>query len=216
MVKRPAHPPETVEVNRPEPDKSSTTNPYAAPTTDVLGNPTVGGGELSYSEQIRHNHLTHEACIRSFGLLCYLGGGILLLLGLIALGGGIAILVIDRGQQALQAFVVNLLMGSACLVFGGAQIAVGRGLHQLSPLGRNGGIFFSLLGLIGFPIGTIISVYCLYLLCSKKGQLIFSPKYQQIVNETPHIVYQTSKVTWALVILLVCVLGCGFVSLIIA
>ena len=45
--------------------------------------------------------------------------------------------------------------------------------------------------------------YILYLIFGKKGQMIFSPGYQEIVAETPDIKYKTSKVVWIVLLLLI-------------
>jgi hypothetical protein len=62
------------------------------------------------------------------------------------------------------------------------------------------------LGLIGFPIGTLISVYFLYLLLSQKGAYVFSPEYAQVIAATPHIQYKTSIVVWIFLGLLLVVI----------
>jgi hypothetical protein len=58
-------------------------------------------------------------------------------------------------------------------------------------------------GLLGFPIGTLINGYILYLLLSKKGRKVFSDEYRQIVSLTPHIKYRTSIVVCILLGLIV-------------
>ena len=65
-----------------------------------------------------------------------------------------------------------------------------------------GGVF-SAIGLLGFPIGTLISAYFLYLLLSEKGSYVFSDAYKQVIAQTPHMRYKTSILTWIVVILLV-------------
>jgi hypothetical protein len=52
------------------------------------------------------------------------------------------------------------------------------------------------LGLISFPLGTLINGYILYLLFSKKDSTIFSDDYKQVIQETPHNKYQTSLLVW--------------------
>ena len=67
----------------------------------------------------------------------------------------------------------------------------------------------SVVGLIGFPIGTLISGYILYLLWGKKGRVIFSPEYQAVIAATPHVKYKTSIVVWILLGLVVVLILAG-------
>ena len=68
------------------------------------------------------------------------------------------------------------------------------------------------LGLLSIPIGTLINGYILYLMYSQKGKVVFSPEYQDIRDATPEIQYQTSKLAWGILIVLVL----GLVALIAA
>jgi len=52
--------------------------------------------------------------------------------------------------------------------------------------------------LIGFPIGTLIHGYILYLYWGTKGRKVFSPEYKQIIAGTPHVKYKTSIIIWIL------------------
>ncbi len=85
------------------------------------------------------------------------------------------------------------------------------GLRKLRSWARVPAIILSCIGLIGFPIGTLISAYILYLLVSKKGSMVFSSQYQDIIRQTPHIKYRTSKVVWFFLILLLGLIGLGVV-----
>ena len=73
---------------------------------------------------------------------------------------------------------------------------VGRGLRQLKPNAKTPTIVLSILGLFNLGLGTLINAYVLYLVLSKKGKLIFSGEYQDIVAATPHIKYKTSIIIW--------------------
>jgi len=81
-------------------------------------------------------------------------------------------------------------------------------VRALRPWGRIVGCILSAIGLIGFPIGTLINGYILYLFLSKKGRTIFAPEYQDVIAATPHVKYRTSIIVWiflALVVLLLAV-----------
>ena len=70
---------------------------------------------------------------------------------------------------------------------------------------------FSVIGLLAIPVGTIISGYFLYLLLSKKGTVIFSPQYKQIIAATPHIKYKTSKIVIALLLILIALIAIALI-----
>ena len=57
-------------------------------------------------------------------------------------------------------------------------------------------IILSALGLLAFPIGTIINLIILIILGSKKNRVVFSQDYQAIIAATPHVKYKTSKIVW--------------------
>jgi ABC-type multidrug transport system permease subunit len=55
--------------------------------------------------------------------------------------------------------------------------------------------------MLGFPIGTLINAYILYLFLSKKGRTVFSPGYQEVIAATPDVKYKTSIVVWIFIAL---------------
>ena len=59
------------------------------------------------------------------------------------------------------------------------------------------------IGLLGFPVGTLINAYILYLLLSKKGALILSPAYAEIRRATPHIRYRMPVWNWIVIAIVV-------------
>jgi hypothetical protein len=154
-------------------------NPYAPPTAEVAD---ITGADPE-AEIIRREHIKHEASIKSVGILYYLGGAfmgiaaVLFLFGLSnnSLGFGIAAL-----------YTVLALLS----------LAVGHELRALKPWARIAAIVLSILGLLGFPLGTLINGYILYLLLSQKGRRIFQPDYLEIVAATPEVKYRTSIVVW--------------------
>jgi hypothetical protein len=144
------------------------------------------------AEDIRNEHIKHEASVKSVGVLYFIGAFIMILLG------GI-MLIATAGLGVLEALVL------VCLA--GFQFATGLALRRLKRWARIVAGIFSGVGLLGFPLGTIINGFILYLLFSKKGKMVFSPEYQEVIAQTPHIKYRTSIVVWiALGILLLLVL----------
>ena len=59
------------------------------------------------------------------------------------------------------------------------------------------------IGLLNFPIGTLINAYILYLVFSAKGQYVLSRPYAEIIRQTPHVRYRSS----ALLIVLLIIIG---------
>jgi hypothetical protein len=169
---------------------SEAVNPYAAPTARV-----DDAGANPEAEAIRRAHINHEASIKAVGVLYYLGGT-LITLGVIT---GIA------GAPNAPDGAMLLLVGA----IGVAQFFAGWGVRAFRPWGRVVGIVLSAIGLLAFPIGTIINGYILYLFLAKKGRTIFSPKYQEVVAATPHVKYKVSIVVWIFLALILAVIVIG-------
>ena len=157
-------------------------NPYAAPTArleDVGPNPEA--------EAIRGAHIGHEASIKAVGILYYLGGTAVTI-------GAIATVASAPDSKGLAVVALVGLLGVA-------QFFAGWGVRAFRPWGRIVGCVLSGIGLLGFPIGTLINAYILYLFLSKKGRTIFSPEYQEVIAATPHVKYKTSIVVWIFIAL---------------
>lgn len=171
----------------------SATNPYAptAHTSDLAAAPA------SDVEGYRRAHLNHEASVKSIGTLYLIGAVILLPLSL-----GMAFTWFTNPSSP-AALVVALLY----LAFGLFQGAVGWGVYKLAPWTRIPAVIYSVLGLLWFPIGTLVSAYFLYLLLSEKGRVVFSPEYRRVIEQTPHVKYKTSIVVWVFLGLLLLLVG---------
>lgn len=179
-------------------------NPYAAPVSA-----SVMRGS-SDDEVVRNQYLSHEASVKSIGTLCILGGGLGLILGIFYLGTGIAA-KFPPELEHLKIFMIGL--GIFFLVFSALQIYAAISVRKLEGVGRIMTTVFSAIGLLGFPIGTLIGAYFLYLLWSEKGNFIFTPEYQRVVKATPHIKYKTSIVVWILLGLLLLLIVVAVASL---
>ena len=189
-------------------DSQNPINPFAAPASasSVLG----VAGDGSEFESIRRKHLNHEASIKSFGFLYYIGGALVLIGGLSVLTTTIFSLTANERHNGVT--LMLMVLGGVYLLLGSFQIYTARSLRRLSAVGRGCATFFGVLGLLAFPIGTLISAYLLYLLWSQKGQVVFSPIYQDVLKATPHIVYKTSIIVWILLALLVTLILFGVVG----
>jgi hypothetical protein len=170
---------------------SEAANPYAAPAArveDVAVDPEA--------ERIRREHISHEASIKAVGILYYIGAVLMAVGAITSLMGAT--------QEPAAAGVMVLL-----LAVGAGEFAAGWGVRGLKPWGRIVGCVLSGLGLLAFPIGTLINAYILYLFLSKKGRTIFAPEYQQVIAATPHVKYKVSIVVWIFLALLIGLLVVG-------
>jgi len=155
-------------------------NPYQAPVSfdDPLNTASQGGD----AESIRRAHIKHEAQVKSIGSLYWIGA-IFTVIGLFAMP--------LNGRNAEDFAILSLFV---CLVL--LQIVIGTGLRRLKPWSRIAGIVLSGIGLLAFPVGTVINLIIILILASKKSGIIFSQDYRGVIAATPHVRYRTSKVVW--------------------
>jgi hypothetical protein len=104
---------------------------------------------------------------------------IISLLAILQFIGAVAWIVIALGISALPAALgmdaepsglLSLLLVAQAVL----QIACGLGLWKLRPYGRRLQILFAVIGLLAFPIGTIVSILILYYLFRPGIKLLFS------------------------------------------
>jgi len=173
---------------------SNAANPYAAPAARVEDVPAN-----AEAEAIRQAHISHEASVKAVGILYYLGG----------IGVTIAAVTSLAGvrEGAISVMVMLLL-----LALGAGYFFAGWAVRALRPWGRIVGIVLAGFGLLGFPVGTLISAYILYLFLSKKGRTIYSPEYQDVIAATPHVKYKTSILVWIFLALLVALIAFGMLG----
>lgn len=150
-------------------------NPYSTPKALI-----ADVGVDAEMEAVRQAHISVEASLRSVGLLYYLGT-----IGLIVSG--------------LAMFAGLVEFGVISIVFAVAMAVVGYGLRTLKPWVRVPAIVLAAIGLLGFPVGTLINGYVLYLLLCTKGRFIFTPEYEAVRQATPHVRYRTSIVVWIVI-----------------
>ena len=157
-------------------------NPYQAPESDI----TPADSEV---ETIRLTHLGHEAAIKSIGLLYYFSAfAVMLSAAAYAM------------QISIEPIAVNFTFALGLLGLGIFQFWIAVQVRRLRSSARIPIIIFSIIGLMGFPIGTVISAYILYVILCKKGRYILSEEYAEIVRATPDIKHHTSIVIWLLLI----------------
>lgn len=168
----------------------SAINPYQAPTAYVED---VGvNAEL---ERIRRGHINHEASLKSVGILYYLGA-FLMAFGSVGASFGLLGAAAESVGGSTAAFL--LLMLVLCVT----SVIAGHGLRTLKSWARIPAGILSGLGLLAFPLGTLINGYILWLLFSTKGKSILSSDYAAIVAATPHVRYRTPIIVWTFIGLL--------------
>jgi hypothetical protein len=163
-------------------------NPYEAPQSEIHA---PEGGE---AELIRTAHISHEASVKSIGTLMILGG---FLTGF----GMVSVLAIGRISSE---FLVVLAIS-------GGLFGVGFSVRRLNPVGRILAGILCGLGLLAFPIGTIINGYFIYLLFSPKGTMVFSESYKEIIVATPHVRYRTSLAARIVIALLILIFAAALI-----
>lgn len=187
---------------------SPPTNPYAPSTAG--GFPPPGTGVSNADEEaIRNQYLSHEASLKSIGLLYYLGVIFIIPISLFVVVAGFSAMA-QGADPAVGP--VTIVLGLFYGAIGVLQYFLARGIRRLQNWARITIGVLSVPGLLGFPIGTLISAYFLYLCFSEKGKYVCTPQYQQIVANTPHIKYKTSIVVWIFLGLLVLLIGIGIVA----
>jgi len=163
-----------------EDDDEDGGNFYAPPSADLGAG--FAGGFAGEAEQVRVEHIAHEASIKSMGCLYYLGAVLMIPLGL----GMLFAAASGKGGERGVALMIGALYGGLGMLY----LFVGRGLRSFQGWARGVAVIISCIGLLGIPLGTIISIYFLVLLLGAKGARIFAPDYPQIVAQTPHIKYK--------------------------
>lgn len=191
-------------------------NPYAPSGSSYSDASLDSNFDLSQAELIRKSHLNHEANIQSFGCLYTLGGILGILGAIFYIGLGIFIMAGGENPQAgvnpMAAGIMTTLIGVVFLAIAVAQLFAGRSMQTLNPSGKILAIIISAIGLLGFPCGTLISGYLLYLLVSAKGEMVFSSAYKEVMQATPHIRYRTSIIVWIFLFLLIGVILLGIIA----
>lgn len=174
-------------------------NPFASPQ---VASGLTGQRTDDHSEDwhVRMAHLGHEKTIKSMGSLYYMAAGVFSVMCLGTVGALMFVaLQVNRSNGLTFVFLsLGLYAFLAASLFW-----MGWGLRRLKAGVRMPAIILSVIGLIGFPVGTIINGYFLYVLCSQKGVMVFTPEYHRVIQQTSQIKYKTSAVAWIVLFFLV-------------
>ncbi len=174
-------------------------DPYAPPAAELIKQ----DGDIALAVAIREKHISHDASVKSIGMLYFMGAAVMLIL---SMGMMFALF---QPEMAMDGSLIGLFI--FYIIFGVAAIFLGRGLRTLRrwvkvPVG-----FISAIGLLGFPVGTLINGFVLYLIFSSKGKMVLSDEYQEIVRKTPDIKYQTSIIVWISLFILLALIALAIV-----
>jgi xanthosine utilization system XapX-like protein len=170
-------------------------NPYAPPQVTILSAPL---SEIEEAEAIRKEHIKVEATVKSVGTLYYLGAFLLIMFGLMTA----FVPSMDKSTSQGEALIISVLV----LAFGIAEGVLAYGLRRLRSWARWPTVALAFIGLLGFPLGTLISIVILVNLLGRKATMVFSPEYKAIIAATPHVKHRTSLFVKIVLVLLLLVL----------
>lgn len=183
-------------------------NPYA-PTSHVSDTE----GIESDVETFRRQYLAHEASIKSIGFLYLIPGILFCTIFVLTVAGLVTALLSGRanniGEDEILGFVIGMITYGG---LGSLQLYSGWGLRRFNHGAKRLAVVLSVIGLLLFPVGTVINGYFLYVLLGQKGKVVFSDEYQDAIRKTPHIKYRTSIIVKVFVGLLVALIGLGLVA----
>lgn len=117
-----------------------------------------------------------ETHVKVLGVIFIISGVLTALLGL-ALFGVIAGAGAISGEQeaVLATGIVGTVIGGVLLVMALPSIVTGIGLMKRREWARIVGIILAVIQLIGFPIGTLIGIYGLWVLLNPQTKPLFAP-----------------------------------------
>lgn len=149
-----------------------------------------------FHERTREEHASAESGIRAMGAVFWLQGFAL------AVVAGFSLAV---AQETFAQTVAAIAGGPVALgivfAFGLLMVWMGGRLRMLDPNARLPGLAFAGVGLLAFPIGTVLSLYFLALLSSQKGRHVFSAAYREAREGTPEMTPPIAWGVWACVAL---------------
>jgi len=150
----------------------------------------------------RQEYLKHEKSVRTVTLLFFLGGGMAVCVGISRI---VATTMLTQG--------VGSVNGAIILLLGLCHVVVWFGLRRFQAGARIPAIVLSCVGLLGFPIATLFSIYNLTKLLQQKTKVILSDEYRTAIEQTPHIKCRASRGVWSVLFLFLLVIAIGVLYL---
>lgn len=111
---------------------------------------------------------TAQTVVKVLAVLYWIGAALTIIAGLFMLFGGSALGLISGLAGGLLAGLIAV-MGVVFLIVGALYVFVGYGLWKFKNWARITAIVLAVLGLISFPLGTIIGIIVIYLFGFDKG-----------------------------------------------
>lgn len=172
----------------------STFLPGASPATSpATYAPAAGAASTGSAEGTRRAYLAHEQNVRSIGTyFCFSGGMQLFAAVMLAICGGLAAIPRPDSKASTLPLAVVAVEVVVFLILGGLTVWAGRLLRRLDRKAFVAGIIVAAIGLLGVPVGTLISVYILYLILCESGRFVLSDSYRAVVAATPEIQWKTA------------------------
>lgn len=155
----------------------------------------------SKAENIRRQNIKTEATIKSLGSLFIFFGGIITLI----------LITNPYGVKVFEFSDENILVYLTTFAFCVGFIFLGIKTRKLHKISTNISATLCIPMLFGFPVGTLIAAIVLWSIFNRKGQYILSPKYKEIIAQTPHVKYRTSIITWILFVFVIALIAGGLI-----
>ncbi len=157
-------------------------DPYAPPRTAVSEVRADPQGHYSTREKF----LRHESALRSVAFFYYLAS--------IPMGFFAVIFM----ESMTSTFPGEIALFGVFMLVTIVLLATARGMRTLKlwirlPVGLISGV-----GLLVFPLGTLANAYILYLVFSRKGHMVLSAPYREVIENTPEIKPGTPVLMWSI------------------
>lgn len=140
------------------------------------------------AEQIRNEYLQHEGSVRAIAYIYFLTASILTL----------GTFGVFSPNTSLNGPIAIAFLGLAVIL-----TVAGLGLRKLKPWARIVSFVVSGFGLFACIVGTLINAYILYVLLSKKSEIVFSPSYQRAIEATPQLKAPWPIFFWIFILLVI-------------
>ena len=160
-----------------------------------------GGLQMTEAEALRRAHRWHESHLRSMGGLMVLFGACalfpgLLIFGIVSFSATAAVLAEGDPLGVLRFVWPTLSVGLLFSTSGALFLIVGLGLRRLDPNLRLGASLVVCLWLLKVSALNLLTPLALYLLWSRAGRVVLSPRYQAAMRLTPDIPSRWSVLFW--------------------
>jgi len=154
-------------------------NPYAPPTELIVSDQLVSLDRLLEVPDVsRSEYIVHESKIKTIGLVYLITAP--LLLSAVVIG-----FCTEYREFLNQAYTPLWGMITLISLFFIIQAYAGYSLWRLRYRGKPLATVVICIGMVGFPLITMLSIYCAHVLRSKMTKIIFSPEYLRVISATP-------------------------------